>query len=92
MSPIGLVCPACKHRLYVRPPHGRCMSFWESQPVAYTLKREPCFVFTMMWSDFRIRSLHPHYSETDARGQNARAFSSDVQLDDWLDDADLDNQ
>ena len=36
-SPIGLVCPQCKHRLYTRPPQGRCRNFWESQPAAYGL-------------------------------------------------------
>lgn len=34
------------------------MSFWESQPVAYRLDREPCFVYSLKWDDFRIRSLH----------------------------------
>jgi len=35
------------------------MSFWESQPVAYSLDRKPLFAYTLMWDDFRIRSLHP---------------------------------
>lgn len=34
------------------------MSFWESQPVAYTLEREPCFAYSLLWENFRIRSLH----------------------------------
>jgi hypothetical protein len=34
------------------------MSFWESQPVAYTLEREPCFAYSLLWEDYRIRSLH----------------------------------
>lgn len=57
-SSVGMVCPRCKQRLYVRPPQGRCMSFWESQPVAYSLDGRPLFVYTLMWDDFRIRSLH----------------------------------
>ena len=66
-SPIGLVCPSCKQRLYVNPPRELQMSFWESQPTAYALNREPCFVFTLIWDDFRIRSLHPCDSHEDSR-------------------------
>ena len=69
-SLIGLVCPRCKQRLYTRPPTGRPMCFWESQPAAYGLDRRPCFVYTLIWDDFRIRSLHPAESESDARGQS----------------------
>jgi hypothetical protein len=69
-TPLGLVCACCKHRLYTNPPAGRCMSFWESQPGAYTLQREPCFVYTLIWDDFRIRSLHPVHSVVDPRSQN----------------------
>ncbi|MFN0199724.1 MAG: hypothetical protein ACKVT0_23465 [Planctomycetaceae bacterium] len=58
-STVGLVCPLCKRRLYTQPPRGKCRSFWESQPAAYSPHREPCFVYTLMWDDFRIRSLHP---------------------------------
>ncbi|MCH9655259.1 MAG: hypothetical protein K0U86_24210 [Planctomycetes bacterium] len=57
-TPFGMVCPQCKHRLYTNPPEGNLMSFWESQPVAYSLKREPCFAYTLRWEDFRIRSIH----------------------------------
>lgn len=57
-TPVGLVCPQCKHRLYTDPPQGNLMSFWESQPVAYQLDREPCFAYSLMWENFRIRSLH----------------------------------
>jgi hypothetical protein len=34
------------------------MSFWESQPAAYTLDRQPCFVYTLRWANYQIRSLH----------------------------------
>jgi hypothetical protein len=71
MSPLGLVCPRCKQRLYVDPPRGRCQSYWESQPAAYTLDRQPCFVYTLVWSDFRIRSLHAAHSDSDLRGSLA---------------------
>ena len=57
-TPQGMVCPRCKHRLYTNPPQGNLMSFWESQPVAYTLDHEPCFAYSLMWENFRIRSLH----------------------------------
>lgn len=73
MSPVGLVCPCCKHRLYVTPPTGRCRSFWESQPAAWSVDRQPAFVYTLLWDDFRIRSLHAPGVETDPRGQLARA-------------------
>ena len=68
MSPLGLVCPRCKQRLYVAPPRGRGRGYWESQPVAYSLDGRPCFVYTLVWDDFRIRSLHPAHSEHDIRG------------------------
>lgn len=57
-TPIGMVCPDCKRRLYTNPPQGNLMSFWESQPVAYKLDREPCFAYSLMWENFRIRSIH----------------------------------
>ncbi|HBL47626.1 hypothetical protein [Gimesia sp.] len=57
-TPFGMVCPECKRRLYTRPPRGNLMSFWESQPVAFTLDREPCFAYSLMWEDYRIRSIH----------------------------------
>lgn len=58
-TPIGRLCPSCKEHLYTRPPSGKSMAFWESQPVAYSRNREPCFVFTQIWDDFQIRSLFP---------------------------------
>ncbi|QDU48875.1 hypothetical protein [Gimesia panareensis] len=57
-TPHGTVCPRCKQRLYTNPPQGNLMSFWESQPVAFTLEREPCFAYSLLWEDYRIRSLH----------------------------------
>ncbi|QDU11683.1 hypothetical protein [Gimesia aquarii] len=57
-TPVGMVCPHCKHRLYTNPPQGNVMSFWESQPVAYSLKQEPCFAYSLMWENYRIRSVH----------------------------------
>ncbi len=65
-SPVGLVCPRCKQRLYLRPPRGRRRSYWESQPVAYSLTGEPCFVYTLLWDDLRIRCMHPPEAETPA--------------------------
>ncbi len=57
-TPVGMVCPHCKQRLYTNPPEGNVMSFWESQPVAYSLTREPYFAFSLMWENYRIRSVH----------------------------------
>jgi len=73
MSPVGLVCPQCKQRLYTEPPRGRCLTFWESQPAAYSAEGEPCFVYTLRWDDFRIRSLHPPDSQDDPRGKAVRS-------------------
>jgi len=74
-SPVGLVCPLCKQRLYVNPPQGRVFSCWESQPGAYTRMGEPCFVYTIIWPDFRIRSLHPAGVLIDTRSVNAPIFA-----------------
>ncbi|WP_417380477.1 hypothetical protein [Gimesia sp.] len=57
-TPFGMVCPECKHRLYTNPPRGNLMSFWESQPVAFSLDHEPCFAYSLMWENYRIRSIH----------------------------------
>lgn len=73
MSPVGLVCPECKQRLYTRPPAGRMRTCWESQPAAWSLDREPCFVYTLLWDDWRIRSLHAAGDEFDLRSLNAPA-------------------
>lgn len=48
------------------------MTFWESQPAAYSLNREPCFAFTLIWDDFRIRSLHPAASDSDSRFERVK--------------------
>ncbi len=66
-SPIGLVCSRCKHRLYVDPPHGHGRGFWESQPAAYTLLKEPCFVYRLVWRDLEIRTLHAAGTNADQR-------------------------
>lgn len=76
MSPIGLVCPSCKHRLYVSPPRATCRSFWESQPAAWSLDRQPCFVYTIRWDDFLIRTLHAPGIESDLRGSLAQLMFS----------------
>lgn len=76
-SPAGLVCPLCKQRLYVSPPRGRGFSCWESQPGAYTLTGEPCFVYTIVWEDFRIRSLHPAGVLIDSRSVNRTVIIAD---------------
>lgn len=90
-SPIGLVCRQCKRRLYTQPPAGVCRSFWESQPAAYTLEREPCFVYSLMWDDYRIRSLHPPESNEDLRGERVKSTTYQAApVDDpppaWLED------
>ena len=54
----GLVCPQCYERLKELPPQGECHSYWDSQPAAYTVQGEPCWVYNLQWPDFRIRSLH----------------------------------
>lgn len=58
-SSVGLVCPECKRRLTGDPPRGRCLGFWETQPALRTGHEEPRPIFTLVWDDFRIRSLHP---------------------------------
>lgn len=68
---LGPVCPLCKARMYSRPPRGTCRSYWESQPVACSLTtREPMFVYTLVWTDFRIRTLHAPETDEDFRSQN----------------------
>ena len=76
VSAVGLVCPLCKQTLYTDPPRGRCLSFWESQPAASSTEHEPCFVYTLMWDDFRIRSLHAPNSLDDPRGRRIREAAS----------------
>ena len=71
MSPYGLVCPQCKRRLYTHPPVGPLRTFWESQPGAWTVDRQPCFVYSLLWDDFRIRSLHPAGDAFDVRSCHA---------------------
>jgi hypothetical protein len=92
-SPVGLVCRQCKQRLDTHPPTGRCRSFWESQPAAYSMARKPCFVYSLMWDDFRIRSLHPPNSQNDPRGEKVKELPALTTSDDdsaprpaWLDD------
>jgi hypothetical protein len=75
-STLGLVCALCKHRLYAHPPQGECRSYWLGQPGAYSLDREPCFVYVLSWDDFEIRSLHPAGSTEDHRSAKARAAQS----------------
>jgi len=77
-SPMGLVCPLCKQHLFTSPPSGRCLTYWESQPVAYSPFGEPCFVYVLAWSDFRIRALHPAGSHVDPRGIRVRQTELDV--------------
>lgn len=70
MSSYGLVCPECKQRLYTQPPTGPLRTFWESQPGACAPDGEPCFIYSLMWSDYRIRSLHAAEDEFDLRSLN----------------------
>lgn len=75
-STLGLVCALCKHRLYAYPPQGECRSYWLGQPGAYSLTREPCFIYVLSWDDFEIRSLHPAGSNEDHRSAKVRAAHS----------------
>jgi hypothetical protein len=86
MSPVGLVCDCCKKKIYTNPPQGNCMSFWESQPGAYSLNREPCFIYTLIWDDFRIRSLHPPEATEDSRSINKEVENMKFEGPFWLDD------
>src|SRR5262245_63623326 len=76
-GPVGLVCSRCRQHLQVAPPRGRCSAYWESQPAAYSLDGEPCFVYVLAWDNYRIRSLHPPHSHADPRGQRARQTELD---------------
>lgn len=63
------------------------MAFWESQPVAYTLDRQPCFAYTLVWENFRIRSLHPAESESDNRAERVSKLQGrHSPPENWLDD------
>ena len=68
-SSLGLLCRLCKEHIQRQPPTGRCLSFWESQPVH--IAGESCSVFTLVWDDFQIRSLHPPQE----RGQKSEVRS-----------------
>lgn len=74
-SPVGLVCARCKQRLYLRPPRGHRRSYWESQPVAYSLAGEPWFVYTLLWDDLRIRCMHPPEEESPPAEQESATLS-----------------
>ncbi len=37
---------------------------------------KPCFVYTLWWDDFRIRSLHPPESHVDRRAENVKAANA----------------
>jgi hypothetical protein len=78
-SLVGLVCPHCKRQLYADPPQGPCLAFWESQPGAYSLSHEPCFVYVLAWENMVIRSLHPAGSHDDFRGARARQQAARVE-------------
>jgi hypothetical protein len=45
-------------------------TFWESQPGACAPDGEPCFIYSLMWSDYRIRSLHAAGDDFDLRSLN----------------------
>lgn len=89
MSPIGLVCDCCKEKIYTDPPSGNCISYWESQPGAYSLNRDPCFIYTLIWDNYRIRSLHPPESNEDSRSLNRpveNPIKPEFEGPSWLDD------
>ena len=56
------------------------------------MKRKPCFVYSLMWDDYRIRSLHPPNSQDDPRGEKAKAVptqvadGNDSTTNTWIDD------
>ena len=56
-SSVGLICRKCHSRLLQDPPRGQCRGYWESQPIISD--GDPCSVFTLVWDNFQIRSLHP---------------------------------
>lgn len=56
-SPAGPVCPRCKALVYTRPDTGKSAAYWESQPGAYTLDRQPVFVYVRQINGISIRSL-----------------------------------
>ncbi len=56
-SPVGLVCACCKFLIYTRPDTGKPVAYWESQPGAYTLDRQPVFVYVRQINGIQIRSL-----------------------------------
>lgn len=68
-TPLGLVCRECCARLNESPPEGERRGFWESQPGAYATDGRPCWVFSLLWDDFRIRSLHPAEAAAPARSR-----------------------
>ena len=83
----GLVCVECHARLIEAPPQGVLCSYWESQPAAYTLNGEPCWVYTLVWDDFRIRSLHLTGQQgLPCRGTGLQARPSAVVDSPWLSD------
>jgi hypothetical protein len=73
-SSLGLICGECKQRLQREEPHGRCLSFWESQPVLND--GDPCGVFTLVWENFQIRSLHPATAWEDLEREAREVLSS----------------
>ena len=57
-SPLGLVCPCCKQAVYLQPA-SKHRSYWESQPGAYTLDKQPIFIHVRQTDTLKIRSLRP---------------------------------
>jgi len=72
-SPVGLVCARCRHQLRADPPRGNPLCCWESQPPVFGLDGSPCFVYTLIWENFRIRSLHPAELQTDFRSHDVQS-------------------
>ncbi|MEZ6048573.1 MAG: hypothetical protein R3C11_23960 [Planctomycetaceae bacterium] len=56
-SRYGKVCPKCKQKIYTGQLEGMVRRFWDSQPGAYLMNGEPCFVYNLIWDNFQIRSL-----------------------------------
>ncbi len=57
-SPLGRVCRECAGEVRRRKLRRPRYAYWESQPPAFSLSGTPQFVYTLLWDDFRIRSLH----------------------------------
>lgn len=56
-SPLGGVCRCCKSLVYLQANTNVQGAYWESQPAAYTLDRQPIFVYVRILDGIKLRSL-----------------------------------